>query len=78
MATLEPITLTVVQVIKAADVQAGDTVVFSFPDRLSVAEQHRFGDHMQTLFPDGVKVILLEGGATCEGILRMGSNEAEV
>jgi hypothetical protein len=77
MAELPPITLTVVQVIKAADVQAGDTVYFSHPGKLSHVGLERFVDAAKRSFPDGVKVTVLEEGMTIEGILRFGSNEAE-
>jgi len=61
-----------IQVIKSLEIQAGDTLVFSFPGRLPAQASGRVLDGLKEIFPTGVHVILLDDGATCEGVLRMG------
>lgn len=64
-----------VQVIKHLELQPGDTLVFSTPDRVSASERERFGAHVKNLFP-GIKAILMDGGMNCDGVLRLNDGEA--
>lgn len=63
-------TQTVVQVIKHLELQAGDTVVISFPHRLSAQETQRLIESLKNMWGAGVHVVLMEDGMTVEGVLR--------
>lgn len=61
-----------IQVIKSLEIQAGDTIVFSFPGRLTAPATERILAGLKEILPTEVHVILLDDGASCEGVLRMG------
>lgn len=60
----------VVTVIRRLDLQAGDALFLSFPGQLSSKALDQASQHLGDLLC-GVKVVILEEGATIEGVVRM-------
>lgn len=59
----------VVQVIRRLDLEPGDTLFLSYPGYLSARTLDQFRTHLGDAL-GGAKVVILEEGATVEGVLR--------
>lgn len=57
--------------IKQFDVKAGDTVVITFPGRLSTLAYEHLLERGKDMFPADVRVWIIEDGGTVDSVLRL-------